>query len=140
MSEEALKFENNYLRAGNSIRDAFAWAQSITAQAEYEGTISEIFDYALKEAGLHTEQISQLFDEALSKGNKMTKEQSPEDNYEKMFGSLIAAFDWALSQEDETGGEEQAETIGEIYGYACEYDLPTHLIDQAYDIASIEDN
>jgi|GEM_PF-5446320 len=68
-----------------------------------------------------------------------TKEQFPEDNYEKMFGSLVVALDWALSIENDPEGEERAEVIGEIYGYACEYDLPTHLIDQAYDLASGEE-
>jgi hypothetical protein len=60
---------------------------------------------------------------------------NPAEKYEKEFESLVAAFDWILSLEDPTIGEEQAEIIGEIYGYGCEYDLPTYLIDDAYDIA-----
>lgn len=69
----------------------------------------------------------------------MSKEQFPDNAYEKEFNSLVVAFDWVLSLKDKTGGEEQAEIIGEIYSYACENDLPTHLIDQAYDIAFAKD-
>lgn len=57
------------------------------------------------------------------------------EKYEKEFESLVVAFDWILGIEDPTGGEEQAEIIGKIYGYGYDCDLPTYLIDDAYDIA-----
>lgn len=92
----------------------------------------------------------------------MEKFNDEYEHYEKMFQSLVVAFDWVLGKDylkseiikksilvdyginidRETGDEveeviatSRADTIGEIYTYSAENDLPTHLIDEAYDEA-----